>query len=196
MVGMKDPPGNLSSRASCGGAGPSRRVRLVVANRASSPDPPRPIQHPDERLVAAEAPGMVRKFAYGEVRFLLASTRPAEGNAPDLHHRRPPTGESGPAPHLTPFRFRRGQEALLSSYSSIRSTAKQRSRLLIRAPQSEVALCTTLGSSRRRLLSGRLASRRVLRTPIERSHPRAGAASSESTNLSDLKYDLTTAGRS
>ena len=155
MVGMKDTPDNLASRASCGGASPSRRVGLVVASRASSPDPPRPIQHPDERLVAAEAPGMVRKFAYGEVRLLLTSTRPAEGNAPDLHHRRPPTGESGPAPHLTPFRFRRGQEALLSSYSSIRSTAKQRSRLLIRAPQSEVAPCATLGSSRRRLLSGR-----------------------------------------
>jgi hypothetical protein len=97
---------------------------------------------------------MVRKLAYGEVRLLLASTRPAEGNAPDLHHRRPPTGESGPAPHLTPFRFRRGQEALLSSYNSIRPTTKQRSRLLIRAPQSEVAQCATLGSGRRRPLPG------------------------------------------
>ncbi len=155
MVGMKDPPDNLSSCASCGGARSSRRVGLVVASRASSPDPPRAIQHPDERLVAAEAPRMVRKLAYGEVRLLLASTRPAEGHTPDLHHRRPPTGESGPAPHLTPFRFRRGQEALLSSYSWIRSTAKQRSRLLIRAPTSEVAPCATLGSSRRRLLSGR-----------------------------------------
>ena len=155
MVGTKDPPDSLSSRASCGGASPSRRVGFVVAERASSSDPPRPIQHPDEQLVATEAPGMVRKLAYGEVRLLLASTWPAEGHAPDLHHRRPPTGESGPAPHLTPFRFRRGQEALLSSYSSIRSTAKQRSHLLIRAPTSEVAPCATLGSSRRRLLSGR-----------------------------------------
>jgi hypothetical protein len=154
MVGRKDPPDNISSRASCGGASPSRRVGLVVAGRASSPDPPRPIQHPDERLVAAEAPGMVRKLSYGEVRLLLASARPAEGNTPDLHHRSPPTGESGPTPHLTPFRFRRGQEALLSSYSPIRSTAKQRSRLLIRAPLPEVAPCATLGSSRRRALSG------------------------------------------
>ena len=129
MVGTKDPPDSLSSRASCGGASPSRRVGFVVADRASSSDPPRPIQHPDERLVATEAPGMVRKLAYGEVRLLLAGTRPAEGNAPDLHHRQPPTGKIGPAPHLTPFRFRRGQEALLSSHSLLRSTPKD-SKLL------------------------------------------------------------------
>ena len=133
---------------------------------------------------------MVRKLAYGEVRLLLAGTRPAEGNVPDLHHRRPPTGKIGPASHLTPFRFRCGQEALLSSYSLLRSTSKQSSRLLIRAPQPEVAPCATLGSSRRRPLSGHLPFLAGFAKSIELSHPGAGPASSESTNLSDLKYDL------
>ena len=120
------------------------RASHAASDLLSPADPPRPVQYPDQRPVAIGTPGVVRELAYGEVRLLLAGARPAEGNAPDLHHRRPLAGEVRSAPHLTSFGFRRRlvQETLLSSPDLVRPLIRQSSRILIRASRPEVARWT------------------------------------------------------
>jgi hypothetical protein len=49
--------------------------------------PPLPLQHLGQRLATEVPPILVRELAYGEVRFLLAGTRSAEGHAKNLHLR-------------------------------------------------------------------------------------------------------------
>ncbi len=76
-------------------------IGFVIANYATlQSELSYPTQHPDERLVVVEPARWLRELAYGEVRLLLAGAPLAEGDAPNLYHRRAVAGTVRPAPHL------------------------------------------------------------------------------------------------
>ena len=80
--------------------------------------PPHPLQRLGERL-AAEALGLLRKLANGEVRLLLAGARPTESYTLDLHDCPMGAGALCLASHLARDYHRRlGQENLLPKNDS------------------------------------------------------------------------------
>ena len=80
-------------------------VGLTGTNRSLPRRAAHPAQQPGETLVVAGAPGLLREFAYGEVRLLLAGARPAEGHAPDYHRPRAAAGIVRSAAHQARSRW-------------------------------------------------------------------------------------------
>src|SRR5215210_6011383 len=86
--------------ASCG-------IGFVGTNHATTPSHPlHLIKLPDQRPLT-KAPGALGEFAYGEVRFLLASARLTERYALDLYRGRTLARVVSSASHLTGYWFHR-----------------------------------------------------------------------------------------
>jgi len=91
-------PPSIRTRASCG-------IGFVRPDYARTPSHPLHLIKLPEQRPLTKARGALGEFAYGEVRFLLASARLAERYAPDLYRGRTPARVIRSASHLTRYRF-------------------------------------------------------------------------------------------